>query len=244
MIYKYLVVACVCFAGAVLQSVVGFGFPIIALIFFSMLFPIPLAVTITQTAGVVGVTYFFIRYFRHIKWKILLPFLISSLIVGIPLTWYSGHMSAGNIKIHMGVVLVLIASFMLFFQNRVTIKPNTVTGCVTGAVSGAMNGLFAIGGPPVALYLYPSINDKIAYIASVNAYFVIFKLFSLPIRLSQGNIASESVGYLFTAIVSMTAGTLMGEHFMKKVQSRLLTKLVYGFVLVSGLIIVVQELLK
>ena len=36
---------------------------------------------------------------------------------------------------------------------------------------------FAIGGPPVALYLLPATNEKIPYIATANAYFFLFKVF-------------------------------------------------------------------
>ena len=114
MTYAALIVVCI--VGAVLQSSIGFGFPIFAMIFISMLFPFQTATTITQAAGILGVGYFFFRYIRQVRWRVLAPFILSAIPVGMLCTLVSDKLDVSLLKIYLGVVLVLIALF--FTQVR------------------------------------------------------------------------------------------------------------------------------
>ena len=173
------------------------------------------------------------------------PFLLCALATGTFLTWYSSGLSVPNLKMYMGILLILIALFMLFAAEKVRLKPTIPVGCSMGVLSGVMNGFFAIGGPPVALYLLPAIDEKLAYIATANAYFFLFKIVNLPLRFTNGSVGTEHIGYIIAAVVSMTLGTFTGEQLvMLKMDKKLMSKLVYGFVIISGLIIVIQEALK
>ena len=109
MTYAALIVVCI--VGAVLQSSIGFGFPIFAMIFISMLFPFQTATTITQAAGILGVGYFFFRYIRQVRWRVLAPFILSAIPVGMLCTLVSDKLDVSLLKIYLGVVLVLIALF-------------------------------------------------------------------------------------------------------------------------------------
>lgn len=240
---EYIVVISVCLLGAVLQALIGFGFPIIAMIFFSMIFPMQTAVTICQTAGIAGVAYLFFKYIRYVQWKTLLPFLSAAVSSGVVITWCFSSLESGHLKFYMGIVLCLIALFMLAFEKNVKIKVNPGVGVLMGLLSGAMNGFFAIGGPPVALYMMPATDDKLKYVATVNAYFFIFKVFSLPIRFTNGSVGMEHIKLIVVSIMMMTMGTLIGERIMLKINKDLIQKLVYGFVFISGVLIVVQELI-
>lgn len=242
-IVLYLELVLVCVIGAILQSAIGFGFPIFAMIFFSAMFPFQTAVTITQTAGILGVGYFFVKYFRHVKWKALLPFLLSAVPVGMLCTIIGDGLPVGGLKVYLGVVLVLIAAFFLFFDKKTSIKANTASGIILGGTSGVLNGFFAIGGPPVALYLLPATNDKISYIATANAYFFLFKIANLALRFTNGSVGIEHAGLIVLSIVSMVAGSLIGDKVMNMIPMAMLKKLVYIFVAISGIVIVVQELM-
>ena len=240
MTYAALIV--VCLVGAVLQSSIGFGFPIFAMIFMSMLFPFQTATTITQAAGILGVGYFFFKYIKQVRWKVLAPFILSAIPVGMLCTLVSSALNVSVLKIYLGIVLMLIALFFLFFDKKIHLKANAFSGVVLGGISGVLNGFFAIGGPPVALYLLPAVNDKIPYIATANAYFFLFKIFNLAIRFTNGSLASEHVPFLIVSIISMVIGSLIGDKIMNRLPMNLMKKLVYIFVGVSGAVIIFQEL--
>lgn len=241
-VIQYMTLILVSLFGAMIQATIGFGFPVFGMIFFPMVFPFDTAVTLCQWAGTLGVAYFCIKYFKSIQWRTLVPFIIPAVLVGVSLTWYSSQVSVQHLKVGLGFVLMGISAMLLLFPNRAQLKPSTATGVSMGVVSGVLNGFFAIGGPPVALYLLPAIGEKIAYIATVNTYFLTFKFFSLPIRLTNGSITREHIGFLIVSLLSMTAGSVIGDRIMRLVPKRLLQVLVYSFVGISGLIIVFQEL--
>ena len=238
----FLALALICIIGAMLQALIGFGFPIFAMIFLVRLFPFSSAVTISQFAGLIGVGFFFFKYFKEVRWTVLLPFLIPALIIGIFLTWYSAKLPVSELKIGLGFVLILIAFYMFFCSGRLSMHPTKLLGCSMGAVSGVLNGVFAIGGPPVALYLLPITENKIAYLASANAYFFIFKILSLPIRFLNGSVSIEQTGYLAVSLVGMTVGTVIGDKIMHKINEAMLKKLVYLFIGISGLVIIIEEI--
>lgn len=239
----YLELITICVIGAVLQSAIGFGFPIFAMIFFTRMFPFPTAVTITQSAGILGVAYFFFKYVKQVKWNVLLPFLFSAIPIGLLCTIVSDNMPVGSLKLYLGMVLVLLSLFFLLSKGQKKLKTSKTNGVLLGGISGALNGFFAIGGPPVALYLLPSCdNDKIAYIATANAYFFLFKLVNLSLRFSNGSVQSEHIPLLAVSIISMVAGSLLGDKVMNLIPMELLKKLIYIFVGISGLVIIIQEL--
>lgn len=239
---QYLVLIVVSLFGAMIQATIGFGFPVFGMIFFPMVFPFATAVTLCQWAGTLGVAYFCFKYWSHIRWKTLFPFIVPALLIGGSLTWYSSQVSVQSLKVGLGFVLLGIALVLLLFPDKARLKPSPVLGATMGSLSGVLNGFFAIGGPPVALYLLPAIGEKIAYIATVNTYFLAFKIVSLPIRLTNGSITSQHIGFLLASLVSMTVGSVIGDKIMRLVPKRLLQALVYSFVALSGVIIIVQEL--
>ena len=226
-----------------LQSTIGFGFPIFAMIFLTLIFPFQTAVTITQSAGILGVGYFFFKYFKHVKWKVLLPFLLSAVPIGLFCTAVGTNISVSNLKIYLGIVLVGIALFFLLFDRKIKIKANIVSGVSLGCASGILNGFFAIGGPPVALYLLPATNEKISYIATANAYFFLFKIANLSLRFSNGSVGKDHYLLILTSIIAMAMGSIIGDRIMQYIKMNILKKHVYAFVGISGLIIFLQEIL-
>lgn len=242
MISTYIALIAVCFSGAILQTTIGFGFPTFAMIFLTLLFPFPVAVTITQSVGILGVTYMMVKYRKHIAWKALIPFLIPAVTLGLFFTWYSSFIAVTDLKLFLGVILIVISLYFSIFSQRITIKATPVNGIIMGGLSGVLNGFYAMGGPPVALYLAPSLNDKIKYLATANTYFFIFKIVALPLRFAQGAMQFSDIGYLVAGIASMSVGTILGDHVMRKIPTHTIKTLIYVFVGISGVIFVWQEL--
>lgn len=239
---QYVALAGICILGAMLQATIGFGFPVFAMIFLVMLYPFSTAVTITQTAGLFGVAYFCLKYRKHINWKILFPFLVPALGIGFLLTLFSMDLPVTKLKISLGFVLIGIA-ILFMFNGRAKLKPTKGIGFLMGVVSGVLNGLFAVGGPPVALYLLPAVEEKLTYIATANTYFLLFKLVSLPVRFSNGSITMQHWPLLGISLLSMTVGTVIGDKIMRTIPRKILQWMVYSFVAISGFLIIFQELL-
>lgn len=230
-------------AGAFLQTNMGFGFPILAMIFLPMLFPFSTAVTLCQVIAIVSTAYLSIKYWKHIRWRILLPLLFVSLLVGAIVTYKSISMQQGFLKMALGLTLMVLAVFFVWFSNRIKLNGSIVSGIAMGAVAGLGNGLFGIGGPPVALYLMACIEDKNEYLATIQAYFLLSNISTILIRTFNGSLGTEHIPVVLCGWLGIGLGTWFGLLAFKKVSMAALKKLVYAFVGLSGLWVFAQELL-
>ena len=94
--------------------------------------------------------------------------MICASLVIIPIAVYFSAVVSGKIfKILLGIVLVLLSFYFLFFDSKIKIRPTTVNGVFAGTLSGVLVGLFSTGGPPVVLYLSKATTDNLIYFATV-----------------------------------------------------------------------------
>ena len=228
-------------ASAFLQSNIGFGFPIVAMSVFPLLFEYSTSVVLCQIISSVATLYLSLKYFRYIQWRILLPLLSVSLIAGSLVTYFSIQVSDDYLHILLGFALCLIAIYS--FTSKIKIVANIKNAIIMGFVSGLGNGLFSIGGPAVVLYLLPAVKDKKCYLATIQAYFFISNIFNIVIRVSSGALANGYYNYILIGWVCIIVGTILGNYTFKKINEKILSKLVYIFVLISGISIILTKLL-
>ncbi|MFA6689004.1 MAG: sulfite exporter TauE/SafE family protein [Sphaerochaetaceae bacterium] len=229
--------------GSFLQTNIGFGFPILAMIFLPMLFPFSTAVTLCQMIAFVSTAYLSITYRASIRWRVLLPLLLVSLLVGSVVTYLSFSIPQQRLRMILGIALILLSIFFIWFANRIKLKASIASGLSMGVVAGLGNGLFGIGGPPVALYLMASVNEKDQYLATIQAYFLLSNISTIAIRAFNGSIGTEHIPVILIGWVGIGCGTWLGLASFDKLSMDSLKKLVYAFVGVSGLWVVIQELL-
>ncbi|MDD4082566.1 MAG: TSUP family transporter [Sphaerochaetaceae bacterium] len=130
----YLKLFLVILAGSCVQACVGFGLPIVAMIFLVQWFDFSTSVALCQITGLFGVSYIVIKYFSKIRWKILIPFLVPALLIGLFCVYYSLALNTTLLKILLGGFLFFLALF--FVSNKFNIKANNLSGIITGVISG------------------------------------------------------------------------------------------------------------
>jgi len=229
--------------GSFLQTNIGFGFPVLAMIFLPSLFPFSTAVALCQIIAIVSTGYLTIYYFKHIAWKILLPLLLVSLGVTVLVTITSIAMSNKNLQIILGAALIVISMYTIRFSERTHIIPTVPTGMIMGMLAGIGNGLFGISGPPVALYLLGAKIDKESYLATIQCYFLISSICAILVRTSYGALTRSHIPFILIGWLGIALGTYIGLRVFSQLALSSLRKLVYTFVGISGAVIVVQQLL-
>ncbi|WP_320130457.1 sulfite exporter TauE/SafE family protein [uncultured Sphaerochaeta sp.] len=242
--YISVILFTVVFIGAFLQSNIGFGFPIIVMIVLPSLFPFSTAVTLCQVIAMASTGFLTILYWKHIQWKTLLPLLGTSMLIAAFVTVYSLSVAPGNLTLILGFCLLALSLFFVVFSKKITIKPRIRNGLLMGTLAGFGNGLFGIGGPPVALYLLPSVHEKIEYLATIQAYFFFCNLESIGIRVFNGALVLKDIPLILIGWGGILIGTKLGLKSFNKIPEDLLKKIVYLFVGVSGLLIAIGELIK
>jgi len=240
----YILALIVIAAAACLQASLGFGFALTAMALLPFLFEYSRALAITQVIGIVSSIYLAVRYRRSIRFDVLLPFLIPTLIVQTFTTIYSVKAPGRSLFILLGFVLIAFSLWFLVFSEKIRFRPTRRLGVAAGLVCGVTSGLFSIGGPPAALYLLPALDDKNEYQATIQAFFTIISIESVTIRILMGSLSVSDIPFIAAGWGAMLGGTLIGIVLFDRIRTPVLKKAVYILVGLNGLWIVVSRFIR
>lgn len=230
--------------GAFLQSNIGFGFPILAMVFLPSIFPFNTAVTLNQIIAMASTGWMTFRYRKHIRWNVLLPMTLSSILLAQVIILMSLNVESSVLTLLLGICLILLSVYFMVFSERLQIKASKRNAVLMGMTAGLGNGLFGIGGPPIALYLSSAVEDKYAYLSTIQAYFFISNIHSITVRVLSGTLQFTHLGYILAGWFAVAIGTFVGLSVFKHIPKRFFKRIVYCFVGCSGLWIVAEQLLR
>lgn len=231
------------FIAGIIQTVTGFGSVVCLMLvlpfFFDMIDAPALAIVINQ----LFCTVLCWRYRRHIQWRIVMPptiaFSLGSLLALCVVDRMDLHVL---VLIFAGFLIALALYFLLFAKRaRLTPKPLVGTGC--GLLCGISAGLFAVGGPPMAVYFVAAAADHTAYLACMQLLFTVTGIVSLLGRVANGLLHAAILPYAALGSVCILLGAVAGMKIASKLNAERVRTVVYIFVGVSGLILMLQQLL-
>ena len=217
------------------QRVSGFGLGIFSMMFLPFFLPShTAAATISTLFSCVTSSYNTIRYRKQVAYKTVLPMLCAALVT-IPIAvCFSGKVPAATFRQLLGLVLVLLSIYFMFFSKNFRVAPTRLNGTIAGALGGALGGLFSTGGPPAVLYLSSTTNDNITYFASIQFYFCFTNLYTTATRLMNGMITTEILIYAMIGIIGCMTGDLIGRVVFQKLNSSRLKQIIYIGMIISG----------
>lgn len=228
--------------AAFLQVHIGIGFGIIGMIFFPMLFPVPQAVALNLTIATASAAYLTYKYWKFIRWKAIAPVIAIAVVFSVFATIFSLGVKDGTLKIILGCVLVLLSIYFTAFADKVKIRPSLRNSVICGAATGVGNGLFGVGGPPVALYLMASIGEKMPFLASLQIFFLILNIATLTTRAFTGAYTWEIVKLVPIGWAAVAVGTWFGVRTLDKVPEHVMKRMVYICIGIAGLLTIIQSL--
>ncbi len=237
-----LLVAVVTFAASYVQGATGFGFGILAMIFLPSLLLYTEANVLSSVLSALSALFVAVLTFRKIHWKNLwFPSLGCVVSTYLSVLFIKGQ-SSEILTLLLGVALLALSLYFFFFADKIRIKPTWYAGLIAGVLSGVMGGMFAIGGPPVVIYFMQSEEEPDGYFATISAYFVFLGVVSVGTKAAAGFITETVWIALAVGLLAMLAGSFVGKRTRDKIDGRLIKKVVYGFMAVSGLINIVTSL--
>lgn len=227
--------------SAFVQRVSGFGSGIFSMLFLPYLFGD--TVTAAAVAGLwsCGTTVFnAIRYRKSIRFSLILPVIIPALVLLTVSLRLSVGIDSGFMLQVLGVVLILLSLYFLFFSQKIRMRPSLPAGIGIGAVSGTLSGLFSTGGPPVVLYLSGIIEDKLIYFATIQGYFAITDLYGVFNRLIGGIITWQVLLLAVIGWVGSLAGNLLGSLVFHRLDAARMKRIIYIGMIISGLLMILK----
>lgn len=222
--------------AAFIQRVTGFGFGIFVMMFFPYILSSYGAST-TLSGLLAGSTALLIalRQWRNISWRLMFYVLVFNLIASYVAIHYMASLSSVVLKRCFGVMFVMIALYFLFGNGKSRFRSVSSQGLI-GALSGVMGGMFAMPGPPLVLYCISRIDDKTAYIATLQAFSVLLNLFYTMFRAKVGFFTYDIFWLWAIGLIGVVIGTNLGACLFNRISAPVLRKIVYLFLLISGVI--------
>lgn len=225
-------------AGAIVQSLVGFGIAVVAAPFVVVFAPdlMPGAILVT---GAWLPTLELSRGHDEVDWPIL-SWALAGRIVTTPLgVWLVAHASATTISALVGVmVLAAVAASVRTLDVRATPRNAVLAGLITG-VSGTAASL---GGPFFALVLQHERAERIR--ATLAAFFIVGSLLGVGMLAVGGEFTLRQLiaGLAWLAFISLgfiAAGPLRDRLDRDQTRQRVLV-----FAAVAGITVLIRALVK
>jgi uncharacterized membrane protein YfcA len=237
-----IIVALSSIAGGFIQGLTGFGSAIILMIFYPLCFNILQSAAISNCACIFLCLSLVIIYRKYIKLKRVLIPLVSFAVLNAAATFFAAHINAASLKPYLGILLVLLALYFIFFSKRIHLKGRPVEGIGFAALSGSMNGFFSISGPPMALYYISVLPDLNEYMATSQLFFLITYIYALGMRFVQHIIGREILPFAIIASIGIVAGQFCGVKAAARLNAKLVKYFVYIMVAVSGIVTIVTSI--
>lgn len=234
-----LILLAVTFVATAVHTSTSFGFGIITIMFFPYLLPnYP-----TATACVTLLTLAFssinsIRMRKEIVWAWIVPTFVSYFIASFFAVRLLNVIDDVFMKKVLGVVLVCLSLYFIFFQKRIHMEPTKRNGFIAGLMSGTLESLFCVGGPPIVLYLLTVSKDVRRYTASVQAWFAVTETFLLFMRFINGHITPVALHFSAIGFLAIPPGIYLGTKLLDHMNPQRLKNIVYGIMLFYGFLLI------
>ncbi|OWV08120.1 hypothetical protein B7993_00320 [Fibrobacter sp. UWH3] len=223
--------------GSFIQRVSGFGFGIFVMTILPHLLPSYGEATALSgmLAGSMSIVVA-LRMRKFIVWKEVLPILAIFAVVSFFAVGAVANFDDKMLKHVLGVILIAISIYFFFISEKIKLKPTIFVQAVLGIISGVMGGLFAMQGPPAELYFLASCETKEKYIAHSQVYFALGNLMMTFFRATNGFV-TPAVGAAYVyGLASVILGAFIGGKVFKKIPHKVLKKIVYAYMAVSGIV--------
>ncbi|MBQ8337269.1 MAG: sulfite exporter TauE/SafE family protein [Bacteroidaceae bacterium] len=225
-------------AASFVQRVSGFGFGIFIMMFLPYVMPsYNEAVALSGLLSGTTALFIVLGNVRHVCWSKLPVISFFNALVSYFIISYMLSLSSESMLRYLGAALVLVALYFLFSKGRAGAFITTFWAqCVVGAVSGVMGSMFGMPGPPVVLYGVNAIPDKKAYMATMQAFWLLFNCFYLACRAGGGYYSRQTPIYWLIGLLGVAVGVLFGARCYNSFDNKTFKRIVYSVMLLSGII--------
>lgn len=220
------------------QRVSGFGFGIFIMMFLPYIMPsYKEAVALSGMLSATTALAILLRNFRYIRWRLMPVVLISNAAISYLVIQCMASMDGVLLQRLLGVALILVSLYFFFSEGEPKRFLRTVwlQGAV-GIVSGVMGSMFGMPGPAVVLYGVSVIDNKREYLATMQAFWLLFNLVYMCFRADGGYYGSLTPLFWVVGLAGVLMGLLLGAKCFDAIKPKVFKKNVYLLMLLSGMV--------
>jgi uncharacterized membrane protein YfcA len=166
---------------------------------------------------------------ERIRW------MIAGTVVGMPLGILFLMSSPGAwLNLFFGVLLVFTCVYSLVpHLSRHRWHP-LYLGLPCGVASGFLSGAFSSGGPPAVAFMTTQQFDRLRYVASMQAMFVVSSSLRVISLTVIGAYQRELLAYSAAGMVAMAGGSVLGVWLLRRFSDRRMRQVLLTALLALG----------
>lgn len=176
---------------------------------------------------------------KYIKLKEIIPILavvLAGMVFGI---FVNSYISSEEILIRiLGVCILIISAFRLFFDRELTL--NKTASFLIVFVSGIINYLFLCGGIVMVIYMSQKYRDKNYFRAFNGFIFLIQSIVMLFVQQGNGMYQKDNIMIGLIGIIPVVIATFIGNRIVKKISQKHFEKITYILLMAMSLLLIME----
>lgn len=242
MVKVYLMLFALSACAGFVQRVSGFGFGIFIMMFLPYIMPsYNEAVALSGILSGCTALLIVVRNWRYIQWSAMPVVFFFNILVSYFVIKYMGAVEGLVLRRCLGVALMLVSLYFIFLEGKARMLfCSRWSQAAVGALSGFMGSMFAMPGPPVVLYGVSVIKDKRGYMATMQAFWLLFNIVYLFFRSGRGYYTADTPLYWCAGVAGVFLGIHFGAVFFSIINKMVLKRLIYIFMFLSGIVALIK----
>lgn len=242
-----LVILIICFAfclGGFIKGMASFGLPMVTVPVLSMVFSVPVAVTLTIIPILLSNVYLIIQSkLLRVTLQRFWPLITALVITLFFSTQLLLELNSNTLMIIVGCCLLLFVLSNVFkFQIKVSPRFEKIAGIFVGAASGLLGGITSFFGIIALSYLVALKLPKEKFVAAVSTLLFTGGL-AMALLLANLKILSlQELGFSIFAILPLSVGMFLGQILRGKISQHLFQRFVLVILGLLGFFIVVKNI--
>lgn len=235
-----ILICIILFFAALIQATSGFGYAVLAMALLPLILPLTESIMVSIICSIFMILYLFIKYRKHINYKIAVLPLVFSLAGGyLGMVLLVGSANEIALKI-LGGFLIALSIYFFIFAQKIKMPNNRVSASLAGLASGLTSGFFNMGGPPLVLYYSVAAKDKKEYLGTLQLLLLCLSVFKFFYLGSVLGISQEVISIIPFGIASTTVGMVLGMFVFNKLPDKIINKVVYVIMGLAGIWYVIK----
>lgn len=231
------------FVAALVRSALGFGDAVVAMPLLAMVIGLKTATPLVAFMGPTISLLVLIKGWRAGDMKAAARLIAASLL-GIPLGIYGlARLPEEPLKIALGALILLYGLFGLARPEVRLKKEKAWVPWSVGWVAGVLGGAYNTNGPPVVAYGMLRGWPPDRFRTTLQGYFLPTGLMILAGHGLAGMWTGEVFRFYLFSLPALVLGVVLGGMVNRKLKQSVFTKLVYGFLIAMGGVLLVKALL-
>lgn len=227
--------------AAAAQAVSGFGFALIATPVVAILIGPKAAVVGLTIVGVVLVAQLSLRSRGHVDGRTVLVVTVAA-VLGMPLGLLV--LDRTDDRALTTIIAMVVIGFAILLWRGLRLPAGRSTDAIAGFTAGILSTSTGTSGPPIVIALSSDEMTPAAFRGTISAIFLVQGTVALVAFGLGGRITSDALSVALAGLPGLILGSYLGEHGFRRLEAERFRSVVFGMLLLSGVVSLLGALLS